>query len=828
MTPYLHGYRRFHNSGAGRPSIAAGPTSRASVTTGPPATVFGRVTGGIAPSKSNSSLSTAASFHSVMSERGGGPPISASHMGDSGSKSISGKTALKAAGVVAVGGGVAGLSALALTGAADPSATDPHSSYGIQPVGGAGEPGGTPNRSDLGGQPALNIETIQEETPEDINQYNTDFIEVPQSTGGLPALTPVEENYDMESIKSWFGRAFFLENVAFTTSRSIVIGPGVIESCSKGKLDYFRYFRADMVFTFRWNVPKTSFGALIMSYVPGDSVGNTINDGINKGCDFNVCKTFIDVQGSEATLTVPWFYFMAFYDRGAVFSLGKFANFGKLWIDVVNPVQSVNGSVVASTGNVYLSFANVSVLTPIPIAYPQGAVLAVLGTIGLSIGAGIATNEINKKLSPHELVGQNAMRIFNEGLNLLRIDGIDPAVPVARTETKFVPFGDSFAVTDYNQLGMIPTYQRLSLSSTSVRGILPLTNHAWYQQIMKIHPFVRADWGVRLHFCGTPFHSGRIRIMYLSTASDFNRYTGTQDKMAMGPSIVWDVHTDTFIDFVVPYGSTLEFNASPTVLIYMETPLTTAFDTVAFIDLVAEIVFTNVKVMGYRSYSTVKSPYVGSWDVALYPPDIAGFPVPEGTVTTGWYNAVHCLEDENDTSIATTARRAGPLLTKAGAIYKFDLPTNEAAVNLAVGGWLNGVNSTYDFGMPIAPLLSRCSGWRGSVKVSIIADDANVSLRCKPYWGSDTDAFGYTVNGAGFAEIVFPYISHDLFYGTRRLSWGVAVSGSAASKFAIWLSFMEDFELLWPTSLRTMSSTSASNPEEIQGEQIVEESTEAY
>lgn len=765
--------------------------------------VFGRVSGGVSQPSASDSFSSAMSSTSK-----------ASHFGKPGVEKSGfpwGKASKGAGGVALAGAGIAALSVAAISEGSSGGGVpgeDPHSSYGIQPVGGEGTSGGTPDPHGVAPSGALNLETIQETPPTDINQYTTDFIEVPQSTGGLALETPIEANYDVESIKSWFGRAFPIAGVSLASSTSVIIDPAMIEQVAARHLDYFQYFRGDMVFTFRWNVPKTSFGAFVALYNPGDVIA--VND---RDSDHAICKTFVDLQGSEATLTVPWFFQTAFYDRSWDTTASPY-RFGVLKIEVLSPLSTVTDLLASSNLRVYLSFTNVSIMTPIPKPVPQGAALSILGSLGAGIGAGIATNEIANKMHPQQqymAMGEHTMRIFNEGLNLLRVEGADPAVPVARNYGNVAPVGDDFAISDYNQLGLIPSYALVPLPSGQTASFLSPSAHAWLRHIRDVHHFVRADFGIRLHFVGTPFHSGRLRIIYVpdivAAASAYSAMS--QFDAAMGSSIVWDLQTDQMIDLVVPYGHPLEYNVYPGLVIYNERDIQSPFDSVVLPAVWAEIVCTNISVMGYNGYTRMQTIINGSYNPPPYRSQATSLLEPQGIVTTGWYNDVHCSEDETDVSLATTARRPGPLVdSTTGGLKVFALTS--AFQTIPICKWLNGLGPADNISLasPIAPFLARCCGWRGSVKVSIVCNDASVSLRVMPVFGTTNDiGLGYCVNGAGFAELVMPYYTPYLFYGNRVDLFSLRVQASANTDAWIYLSFLEDFEILWPTGIRTAAST---------------------
>lgn len=775
-------------------------------------------------STASTAASSAESFHSVSSASSfvhGGTGAGGLHGGiigslrsgsvsssSSGVPPITGASSVRAKGTktrfatdMASGVGMITGASLATIDEGSGSATE----VGISGGGGTSLSGGAgstdlPTQAVVGGAQTKTAVQVGEDTVKSI--YNQDIIEATGPVNDVDLETPIESNYDVESIKSWLGRQAHVASFDGSTRTLFNIDRPFLEQVAKHKLDYFQYFRGDLVLTMRWNFPQTVFGAYLFTFAPGNgpSMGDP-NFSQKDYADATVVKVLADAQSSVATLHIPWMYFYAFWDRSM--SSGLRAQIGQFISVPIIPVASVSELVPNQTILLYAQWVNVSLLTPMCLPVAQGPLLALLPILAgaaVGIGAGVASGEISNAIhkddnnNNYETQGSNAMRIFNEGLNLMRQDGIDPAPPCARTTPFLKPTGDTFAVTSFEDYGVISTYHE------PIGGTLVVpSSHYWFKRIWAAHAYVRADFGVRLHCFATPWHSGRLRVTYISDQDNASVLPpGDLPDSSYGPSVVWDIQDDKTIDLVVPYGHPLEYGKFPALSIVVENDFTTSLGLDVPPQLMAEVVFTNLHIMGFKM-PAVNPNFLGPLPyrtMARYTP--TSIPNPEGTEVAGWYNPIHTSEDEFNTLIKTTARRPCHYALQSGAVADFPISGGTGGI------WPvpSDMGDLVHVRGPIVPFIQRAAGWRGSVKVSVVLADASLSVKLAPIFigsGSSVSNVGYVVTGAGFGEIVLPYMSPDLFYA-RGVSYPVAVRifASGDTTFNLWFSFLDDFELLWP------------------------------
>uniref|UniRef100_A0AAT9JND8 Picornavirus capsid domain-containing protein n=1 Tax=Indotermes dicistro-like virus 1 TaxID=3032218 RepID=A0AAT9JND8_9VIRU len=627
---------------------------------------------------------------------------------------------------------------------------------------------------------------IQQTPDGDLDMYNQDFLEDGGAENTPIGNVPIIENYDVESIISWMSRNHHVVTWG-TYDAVLTVNSALIERISAGKLDYFQYFRGDITFQVRYNYPTTCFGANILYWNPG-SVAS----------DFNAAliKEIVSFQGSVATLHVPWFYPVAFYDR-----LRTGQVFGSLRMVPVAGMTAVTDLVPVPLFQVYMSFSNISVCNPVPVSL-QGPVLGLLAGVGLSVGTGVATsvtaNAVINNSSSAVGSGQNVLRMFNEGLNLMRQDGLDPAPSGARTNPDLKPIGSDFAVDTYDQLGLVSSYH--AIQWTGVPYLLVPERHAWYDSLIRIHAYSRANFVVKLHFLGTPFHTGRLRITYLSSRAVALYDPSDAIGLSRGPSILWDIEDEKAIELYVPYTSVLEYDNYPSLLLTSDTDFTSAFGNTANPYILAEVGFTDMHVLGYDSIEAAPDPVVAAnrFVLGTVKPRPTILPRLQGYQVEEFFTPTHTSEDEYNLDIRTTLRRPTPIVESS---------TSREIMEFGTGSTINPVTLIYPLSAVVptlsgacVPLLGFMCAFRGSIKISVVASNPQSSVSIEPIFPTASGPLGRVVTGTGFGEIIIPYMTLYLFYyGDFEQTPAIQVHLSDLdSTFQVWISFLADLEPLYP------------------------------
>lgn len=649
--------------------------------------------------------------------------------------------------------------------------------------------------------------------------HNTTNIEFPAQFV-LPAqTTTVDSNYDVESIKTWLAREHHVADFT-TTSYQLPFNNSTLAIVADGRLDNFTYFKSSMQLTVRWNAPKTTFGSFTLAFTHGYKPAGATVDNIS----FSPHKLRADLQGSVATINAPWFFPAAYARLDSEWIVGTF---------LVQSVANESVSDISWTPSfaVYASFHDVTLLTPSTSIVMQGSFL----TLPLDITASsmeIANSVKESKLLDQQMAdekiygdqlrasatqlgggnanayqghGESVMRTFSEGINLARADGVDPAIPITRVTAPISKFPDEFEVETWDQLLAIPTFRGVVIGTTA-----PLASwHVWLQLFRKTVAASRCDFLVKLHARATPFHSGRVRIVYLPEA-DMTISTSLPAS-SWGPSILWDIQDDRTISFEVPYGSTTEYNAYPGIRVVQEVPFASSLSTVTEPMFDMELIAVRVRAVGFGTPSL--------WALPEWVPTPLSYISPAAQMfnIAGFYHDRHSSEGDALQTLASYARRpcyarnvstGNPWFTTHGFVRTTPL-------NYVAGSGVTEVGEFFSF---IGDVAKHMAGWRGSVKISMWGSGPNpapqfrVQLHYGPYIISRPDYSGVVISDGSFLEVVIPYFTPFQFYGcamssdytTPQLNIFTYLDGQSIPDpgytFALSVTFLADFQMLCPTA----------------------------
>lgn len=630
----------------------------------------------------------------------------------------------------------------------------------------------TPHTLDL-----TTLQEAQDGSPIDqvqLNQIMADAAPSPLGDGGATSA-PAKENYHVESIIQWLERPHWAATVTSVTGRtSFDLSRAILKTIAHGKLDYFRFLSADFEITLRWNCPKTTFGAAMMVWSYGTNGIATAGD--TDMIDSTYLKTFYTLSSSSATILIPWHYPANGFDL-----TNPALKLGTLYLLPLVPATTVTDTLPAVSGDFYLRLRNISLRTPVPMSIiPQG------GAISRFI-----TDAFDAR-------GQNTYRVASEALNLARVHGNDPAIPLSRHNIPLVTPKSRF--TSYDDYGRIARFVPMDLS-----GLIPPSLTAstfWTDVIDQLHSWTRWDAHVKLHLVGTPFHSGRLRVNYLPI-NDSALSAVMSDDLAMGFSTLWDIQESGILEFDLPYTSSLEFNNPPQLSITVENPLVSPFASVVLPWIVAEVTVSNIRVLGLTADSTA----MGAIGQSFLPWTLSS------TLVSGNYS-VHALESvyhpehtsdfDGQVLVRTTGRRPSPQLDPDGTLSVFTGPSVFQVANLLFGARSVGTSMSSNRAVPF---LQNSAGWRGSVKISIRPTTLVTDLSVSIAWATGTPTANTSTAGTVVAgpqegiEVIVPYLTPFQFYGvSNAASTWIRVSSllDPTFSFNLYVSFLDDLEILYP------------------------------
>lgn len=603
--------------------------------------------------------------------------------------------------------------------------------------------------------------------------HNVDVIDGATVSVALDPPTPVEFDNSIESIVSWLGKECYYKTVNSISNIQVVFDRSLLAYVADGKLNHYLLFRGDLVVTVRWNAPKTVFGSFVLFWDYGKPVEGTIDPNLSRH------KVYVDLQLSAATITIPWLFPQRFVSLVGWWQIGVL----RAWTGV-NPTSATENQ-WNPVFNVYVSFKNVSVLTPTPCRsmVAQGGVMS-------SISSTMSYNDIPE-------TGQDVIRTFSEGVNLARSSGTEPAVPIARAPLPMRQSNDPHSPMTMLDLTSIPTYQSMSMNNWF------RMHNAWLSRFAVTHHSVRADFIVTLHCHATAFHSGRVRILYTPFVLEASSWTRLD--YSRGPSILWNIDDNRSITFEVPYGSPKEFNDWPCIMVVPEPDFQTSFENSVAPAFMAEVVAFNVAVVGFKTPQ---------------PTFLANFPNPAivdtsivkqtGFEVGGWYTASHTSENDCDILLATTARRPGRTgveMTSRSVVRVRDLSLHSFVKQ--DDAWK--AVRIHAFFTYIGNVLSCHVGWRGSLKVSVYSTAGSIFKMTLyySYMSMSDENFawsgGTVVTAAGFGEVLVPYFSQDLYYTSQsskvaKDSPVVVIEPLTEEPYTVYVGFMPDFEVIGTSS----------------------------
>eukprot|EP01053_Blabericola_migrator_P002426 Blabericola_migrator_1__2425@NODE_1682_length_4011_cov_30_770030_g1091_i0_p1_GENE_NODE_1682_length_4011_cov_30_770030_g1091_i0NODE_1682_length_4011_cov_30_770030_g1091_i0_p1_ORF_typecomplete_len794_score41_42Rhv/PF00073_20/0_013Rhv/PF00073_20/1_1e11Rhv/PF00073_20/7_3Rhv/PF00073_20/1_6e02Waikav_capsid_1/PF12264_8/0_0074Waikav_capsid_1/PF12264_8/41Waikav_capsid_1/PF12264_8/2_1e02_NODE_1682_length_4011_cov_30_770030_g1091_i05872968 len=593
--------------------------------------------------------------------------------------------------------------------------------------------------------------------------------DVPQSS--------VQQFSNVETIRSRMGRECRIATASGFPLR-VPLTYKSVALVADGVLKRYCYFAGDAIFTLRWNCPKNVFGSFTVGFDYGSAADVTGLNAVTLNDLF--VKVYADFQASTVVLRVPWFYPEAFVALNSPFSLG--AVFG----DVIGSATAGDFSWNPIV-DIYLHFENVSVNVPTCFATMQGGVLSAIASVGSIAAAGteigLAASSMHKSNTSPEPSGQNVLRTFVDGLNLVRADGFDPAIPMGMTALSLKPKGGSLSFGDLDNLCAIPFYRRSPVGEWFV------PNHRWFERVRAMAYVSRCDFVVTLHCHLTAFHSGRVRILYSPCA----RFCGSLSGLShpeWAPSILWDVCENSSISFFVPYGSAMEYDDLPYIAIVESIPFQCGLGNVPPI-FVSEVRATNVRLLGFGTTSILRVPtFKVASDVVKAVRAQASFGV------DSWYTPVHSSESPALSGFGPYMRRANRMMqTNSIAVVTGPSTFYVGALKLV------DATATY-FPYGVIGKLFLCSrGWRGSVKVSIKMKSDEL-LRARFNYGTLAEVIdtAYIESASGILEVVVPYFSPHLFYNGESSSGPtLLLLTEAAAQYEVHISFCADIELFAPS-----------------------------
>uniref|UniRef100_A0AAT9JFP9 Picornavirus capsid domain-containing protein n=1 Tax=Pericapritermes dicistro-like virus 2 TaxID=3032224 RepID=A0AAT9JFP9_9VIRU len=656
------------------------------------------------------------------------------------------------------------------------------------------------------------IDTLQQEDPVEESVMNQEIVEHPGDTNVRMFESPINDNYHLDSIKTWLTRQHLVSTAQPLASAGVALNNNLLRKIAKGKLDYFRYFRCDFDVILRWNVPKTVYGTFVLMF---DYVSNTLNlQPPNVDFNANPIKILCDLNSGEARIKIPYFYPTSVWDLSETFCLG-----GVSASYLFGP-QSVTDTLITPSFNTYVTCTNITVSTPFPASlFPQGNAI----TKGLQIGGmdgwmdrtpyGFKFPKVEEE-SPtvdYQAHGNQVIRTFVEGLNLTRQDGFDPAIPTGRVQLPVKPIPDDATFSDYHQLCAIPSYEVIANSSAGYETVL-LYPHYWLDFVRQFHPMVRCDFTVTLRVVCSSFHTGRVRIVYVPRSDGTTLVqTGDPQAMAYAPSILWDIQDESQITFEVPYGNVLDFNRFPGIIIYHEVPFVSAFGASAPVGLVMTTTCSNVSVLGYH-HATIPYKRFPRW--SSLPSSQTPLTVSQSLGVLGFYSPTHSSDDETNTSISTTCRRPTEYAT-----IVFDNTTSEKFLSpyydlLTSNPTATGVSYR---GSYLAHFLCRFAGWRGSLKVSLVCKNTDARFRVRIQFPESNGDQGELWSELNYFEFTLPYMCRYTFvsgtYISAYPSFFVELLGvdltTVGTPVTMFLSTLADFTPLMPARPLAIPTTSS-------------------
>lgn len=666
----------------------------------------------------------------------------------------------------------------------------------------------------LNGAPSMSVEQV---TPDvHIRDKNQLFLE---NRGPENKLIPydVTSNYPVESLKTWLSRAHLIRrNVAVSTLNAspIVLETNLIRTLSRGRVANFSWFSGDATITLRWNAPKTVFGTLLAYYQPG---GVSV---LNLTSSMNLAryKEIIDIQANQAVIHCPFIY-----ARPYVNLLSNVA-WGRLHIgtESLTAPRSATDTTWTPTLSVYVSFTNISLLTPTPFAQPEGLVASKAIAVGTATAARRAkrrgrskTNNSRTHLPDqypesddddymddtpmYQPAGQDVVRTFAEAINLCRADGMDPSVPMGREAKELSPKGHKHGVYSMREYASTPFYVHLPALSNNTRLDFNVGRVSCFHRLYAAVGALRADFRVTLHCFATAFHSGRVRIVYSPTtvASAVGIPDGIERSWA--PSIIWNIEENKTITFDVPYGSPTEYDRMPMIYIVPEVPFISSFGISTPVFLATVVPF-NIRTVGFgtRSPLFVRNSALDAQDIS--PSNVLVEAQSTSFNTPGWYNPVHTSEDSTNDCLKTLFRRPGPIQGETVTGLAAFLPQAMRLRLITASAWLR-------FDLFGGAIINQFIGWRGTVKISLVGS-SDMTFTARMNYGrystqpTTENTSGLIRSNNAFLEVSIPYFSRNLFnvaMTTIAIMEGPFLyiePSSLTTPYEVFISFMDDFELI--------------------------------